>query len=296
MTDGSGAVVHTGPFHASLRAAIKCRGLTLERLQSRLAERGIPIGLSSLSNWQHGHSRPERANSLRAVRALEEILGLPPSALLCLLHTDGIKRRDGLEENDGPLGELLDRLPGSRLRDIDVLSCQQKLVVNADRRAPVVRTRTVVRALRDGVDRYVTRFFGDPGCDIADVTVVAGENCRLGAVHRHPSQPVLVAELLFGTVLSAGDTWVFDDEVREGASAPVCSEHAHGFRTAVSHYLIQVRFHPDAVPQQCHSYASAGLDEPPRRTAELPLSPDHDVHLVVNDVTAGVIGIAWTWD
>jgi hypothetical protein len=286
-----GSLLVTGPFHLALRAAIRERGLPLERLRVRLAERGIPVGLSSLSNWQHGQSRPERANSLRAVRALEEILGVPPAALSrLLLHAD-----EGLDEQDGPLGELLDTVPGSRVRDFDVLTRQQKIVVNADRQAPLVRTRTLVRARRDGVDRYIVRFFGDPGCAIDRVVVRAGENCRLGAVHRHPHAPVLVAELLFGTVLHAGDTWFFEDMLWEPTNAPECVEHGHGFRTAVGQFLLQVRFHPDALPVRCHAYASAGLDEPPRPIADLVLSARHEVHLVASNVASGVRGIAWDW-
>ena len=79
------AVLRTGPFEEALRAAIAARGLSLERLRSRLAERGLHVGVATLSCWQNGHRRPERPESLRAVSALEEILGLPPEALVVLL-------------------------------------------------------------------------------------------------------------------------------------------------------------------------------------------------------------------
>src|SRR5256885_8599794 len=74
-------LLYTGPFHTALRAAVRERGLTLDRLRAHLARRGIPVGLSSLSDWQHGRRRPRSAASLRAVRALEEILGIPPRSL-----------------------------------------------------------------------------------------------------------------------------------------------------------------------------------------------------------------------
>src|SRR5206468_428808 len=80
-----GSVLYTGPFHAALRAAVRERGLTLDRLRSHLAERGIRVGLSSLSDWQHGRSRPLRAGSGRAVAGLEDVLGLPRGSLARLL-------------------------------------------------------------------------------------------------------------------------------------------------------------------------------------------------------------------
>jgi hypothetical protein len=304
-SDEPGSVLHTGPFHAALRAAIRERGLTLDRLRSRLAQRGIRIGLSSLSNWQQGVSRPESSTSLRAVEALEEILLLPVGALGRLLDarrypdrstgpSKGARRQEGLDEHAGALAELLDDLPGSRLRDVDVLSCQEKAVVGADRRVSRVYSRTLLRARRDGVDRFVTRYFGDLGCAIGEVIVQPGENCRLGRVLRHPHAPVMVAELLFGTVLAEGDTWVFDD-VLIGASGSICVEHAHGFRHSVGQYLLEVRFHQEVLPFDCHAYARPSLDDAPHRTGSLALNAHHAVHLVAHDVTAGVLGIGWSW-
>ncbi|MBO3747913.1 hypothetical protein J5X84_17715 [Streptosporangiaceae bacterium NEAU-GS5] len=79
------SLLRTGPFDEALRAAITARGLSLERLHVRLAERGVRISLASLSNWQRGRSRPERSASLAAVRELEAILGLPAHSLVTLL-------------------------------------------------------------------------------------------------------------------------------------------------------------------------------------------------------------------
>ncbi|TDD41467.1 hypothetical protein [Saccharopolyspora elongata] len=45
--------------------------VALEGLRGRLARRGIKVSLASLSYWQQGRSRPERADSLRALRAIE---------------------------------------------------------------------------------------------------------------------------------------------------------------------------------------------------------------------------------
>lgn len=71
-------------FDGALRAAIQARGLSLERLHVRLAERGIHVSVASLSNWQRGSSRPERSRSLSAVRELEGILEVPPDSLSAL--------------------------------------------------------------------------------------------------------------------------------------------------------------------------------------------------------------------
>ncbi|MET9105661.1 hypothetical protein ABZX29_03620, partial [Streptomyces zhihengii] len=86
-------VLNTGPFHQALRAALSVRGLPLQRVQHHLAHRGIKVGVTSLCYWQQGARRPRRPESLRAVRALEEVLELPAQSLIRLLGADAAGAR-----------------------------------------------------------------------------------------------------------------------------------------------------------------------------------------------------------
>ncbi len=83
------SVLRGGPFHVALRAAIAARGLPLQRVQHHLSRHGVTVGVTSLSYWQQGARRPQRPESLRAVRALEEILDLPEESLIRLLSDTG---------------------------------------------------------------------------------------------------------------------------------------------------------------------------------------------------------------
>jgi hypothetical protein len=291
-------LLRTGPFHAAFRSAIRERGLTLERLRARLASRGIPLALSSLSDWQHGHRRPGSASSLRAVGALEEILGLPGRSLVRLLVEPSVppvrRPREGLDERTGVLARLLDELPGSRDRALDVVIGDEGAVIDEYRRTASIWRRLVVRARRDGTERHVVRYFGDVGCVVDRVRLSGLVNCRVGRVLRHPSG-VLVAELLFGETLREGDTWVFEHRLDDGTGGPA-TEYAHGFRVAEERCVMEVRFHPDARPVECHAFAQTGLYEPRYRTGDLRLNGHHTVHLVAEGATAGLRGIAWRWD
>ncbi|MER6759018.1 MULTISPECIES: transcriptional regulator [Amycolatopsis] len=80
-----GQLLETGPFAEALRAAIRARGLGLERIRYRLRGRGTTVSLATLSHWQSGRCRPERPESLRALRNLEQILGVPDGSLRRLL-------------------------------------------------------------------------------------------------------------------------------------------------------------------------------------------------------------------
>ncbi|WP_113694645.1 transcriptional regulator [Amycolatopsis albispora] len=79
------SLLETGPFAAALRAAIRARGLGLERIRYRLRDRGVPVSLATLSYWQSGRCRPERPESLAALTELEDVLDVPPGSLTRLL-------------------------------------------------------------------------------------------------------------------------------------------------------------------------------------------------------------------
>jgi hypothetical protein len=284
------SLLETGPFHDAFRAAVSARGLSLDRLRARLVRRDIPVAVSSLSDWQHGRRRPAGERSLTAVRALEEILGVPRESLVRLL-SEPVRR--GLDETRGALGELLDQLPGSRARTVEILSWHDKVTIDARRRCASIWSRVAVRALTGGVDRYLVRYFGDEGCAIESVRVEAVENCRLGRVLRHPAG-ILVAEFLFDEVLAAGQTWVFEERVCDGTGGPSL-EHAHGFRQHGEQHLMEVRFDPAALPVDCHAFAQSGLDDARHRTADLALNAHHALHLFASGVDSGLLGIAWSW-
>jgi hypothetical protein len=290
----------TGPFDAALRAAVHARGLTLDRLRAHLARRGIPIALSTLSDWQHGKHRPSITGSLRTVQALEEVLGLRQRTLVKLLvdqagDAPGQPRagRRGVNDRSGNLASLLDRIPGSRARLSDMVCDHQVYTVGPDRHLAGLRCRKVIQARHDGVDRYVLRYFGNPGCDADQIQVRPIRNCRLGQVVCDRSG-IVVAELRFDEKLHAGDIWVFELEIVDPTGRPM-TECAHGFRSRDQQYLMEVRFDPTALPVDCHSFAQTDLYERRQRTGDLVLNRHHALHLLTGGLVGGVVGIGWRW-
>jgi len=82
-------------FAQALSAAIRSRGVTLSRLHARLAERGNPVSMATLSYWRSGARHPEGAQSLAAIAELEELLDLDEGVLV---------KRLGPTQRTGPLG------------------------------------------------------------------------------------------------------------------------------------------------------------------------------------------------
>ncbi|KUM81928.1 hypothetical protein [Streptomyces curacoi] len=303
------AELHTalrgGPFHVALRAAIAARGLPLQRVQHHLSRRGVKVGVTSLSYWQQGARRPQRPESLRAVRALEEILQLPEESLIRLLakaddhsHLQRPAARSyrSLVEASGVLERLLTELDCPVDGGLHTLAHHERVRIGARRELSGRESHHIVRAHRDGVDRFVAIHHGDPGCVPERMSVRALENCRTGRLRWHHDTGVLVAELLFGTRLRAGDTYLFRYGIDDG-TADVSHEYARGFHLAGGQYALQVRFAENALPLRCHRFAQHSAAAPRSGRQNLAISgPHHSVHLVEPRVRTGIVGIGWEWE
>ncbi|MFI6346810.1 hypothetical protein [Streptomyces sp. NPDC050560] len=291
-----------GPFHVALRAAIAARGLSLQRVQHHLARRGVNVGVTSLSYWQQGARRPRRDESLRAVRALEEILQLPGESLIRLLSGPpagaGLRRPMAARFPSrirGPLEELLTELESPFDGALGSIGHHERVRIGAHRELLAVDSQLVVRAHTPGVDRYVAVHHGDPGCAPEQMSVHALENCRTGRVRRHRETGVLVAELLFDTRLRTGETHVFRFAFEDG-TAGATGEYSRGFGLGGGQYVLQVRFAEEAVPLRCHRFSQRPAATAPSGLRELRLSRGHRcVHLVEPEVRAGHLGIRWDW-
>ncbi len=122
-------------------------------------------------------------------------------------------------------------------------------------------SQLIVRAHRDGVDRFLAVHHGDPGCVPGRMAVHALENCRTGRVRRHHETGVLVVELLFDARLRAGDTHLFRYGVEDG-TAGASHECVREFGAAGGQYALQVRFDAGALPVRCHRFTQRSAAAP----------------------------------
>ncbi|MEV6758065.1 hypothetical protein [Streptomyces sp. NPDC051214] len=297
--------LRTGPFHVALRAAIAARRLPLQRVRHHLARQGVNVGVTSLSYWQQGARRPQRTESLRAVRALEEILGLPEESLIRLLakpserpdcERPAARSYRSLLDASDVLQELITELGSPLDGGLHTIGHHERVRIGERRELLGRDSQHVVRAHRDAVDRYLAIYHGDPGCVPERVAVHALENCRTGRVRWHHETGVLVAELLFDTRLRAGDTHLFRYGFEDG-TAGAATEYFRGFTFAGGQYALQVRFDERALPVRCHRFTQHSAAAPRGGRQELTLSGSHrSVHVVEPQVRAGILGIAWDWE
>ncbi|MCG8921941.1 helix-turn-helix domain-containing protein [Lentzea sp. CC55] len=272
----------TGPFADALRVAIQVRGLSLERLQHRLKLRGAPISVTALSYWQSGRRRPERPESLRALAQLEDVLGLPETALSRLLGPPRPRGRSRRRQTSA-------RTPwdGSGL----VLTAQHDRVEVAPCGGVLgVRSRQVMQARAADVDRWI--LCQETGS--AQPALTAVRSCQVGRVARERTNGVLVAELVFDEPISTGDSVAIEYELIYPRPT---AEHTHFRRFAerVHDYVLEIKFPAGSPPESCEQFASgpAGA-ELSGGTRPAPVDEGGCAHAAALDFGPGLYGMRWT--
>jgi hypothetical protein len=296
--------VRTGPFSAVLHLAIEASGLRLEEIQERLAEQGISVSLTTLSYWRRGRSRPERPDSLRAVRLLEEILVLPAESLTSQLgprrprgrwlsHPPGFLDLDRLFEDSTSVEKMLGELDNRMNQELTRISLHDIYVVGAERQEISLTTRQVLRANVDRVSRAVGVFRTDD-LDRPQMRIKANRNCRPGRIRSDLEGGLIAAEIIFDRVLSAGETAVIEYEYSSASVQPADTYH-RAFAGPVGEFVLQVQFDPSAVPARCYRFERRSIAAPDQGVREVWIGNTHGAHLVAIEVPPGIVGMRWEW-
>ncbi|WP_189214446.1 MULTISPECIES: helix-turn-helix domain-containing protein [Actinokineospora] len=289
------------PFATGLRAAIAGAGVTLEKLAAELRGRGTPVSLATLSYWCSGRSRPERARSLAALAELEDLLGLPAGGLRRLLperRPRGWAAKREVEPITAAapwhrveqVRRLLDRHDLSRDGQLSRLSAHDRVEIGADRVKRVQHTRQVLRAEQDGIDRIVVVCWGD-GPDSPAPVVVPVRNCSVGQVDIDDEAGLVAAELVFDRPLARRETIVVEHALHS-ATPPIAVSHQRISRLPVREYLIEVCFHPAALPHHCVQFSEVDGME---RVRAVDLDSEYTAHALGLDLPPGKYGLRWSW-
>ncbi|MFF5204485.1 hypothetical protein [Streptosporangium sp. NPDC000396] len=296
----------SGPFSVALRLAIQASGLSLDRLQHRLREQGISVSRTALSYWQSGRTQPERADSLRAVHVLEEVLAVPAGSLTVLL---GPPRPRGRWLNQAPHPPKPDQVwarPEGLTRVLAQLEatpdCLSHLVqvrqsalvrLDAHRQIRTITMQVVVQARRPEVRRaLMVRRYYMAGASAPLVEHTRG--CRLGRVRSDPKSGFEVHEMILDRALPAGGTTVAEYTLAfpPGHLDP-CT--AHRVEPGTRELTVQVEFDQAALPAYCHGYFRQSVAHPKTVSEELWIGGTRTAAHVVFDPEPGIHGVGWEW-
>ncbi|QCX80388.1 hypothetical protein C9F11_34025 [Streptomyces sp. YIM 121038] len=203
-------------FSRTLGNALAARGLSLDQLARELRTRGTPVSTSTLSAWQTGQSRPERAASLAAVTVLEEVLALPPGRLRAALPPRRPRGRPPVAAETaaalrGQWGDQADAVQRTLTKldadwiDLAVprpLSYRVRTHIGAAGQELVMHVSRVLAGGSAGATRmiYVTRYARLPQAPRVRLT----RGCRLGRFRGDPESGVSAFEFLLDPPLRAG--------------------------------------------------------------------------------------------
>lgn len=293
-------------FAGALRAAIVGSGLSLDRIRARLDAQGVHVSSATLSYWQSGRRRPERTESLAAVRALERVLALSPGALSSLI---GPPRPRGTWGSR--IGHLRPTWRGSAQVEraanelntewnsaLSRISLHDRLTVGPDRREQSFWSRQVLRADVSGPDRSIVCYdLGGPGFRLPSVRILRG--ARLGEVIADADTGVLAAELLFDHPLARGETVVTEFELVNRAPSPFADAYDRTLPPMTREYVLEIQFSPPARPLACEQWRKEvdGATGGGHGLTSRPVTLDgfHCAQTVVLDPGACQIGLRWTW-
>ncbi|RKT53792.1 helix-turn-helix domain-containing protein [Saccharothrix australiensis] len=292
--------IRLSPFAGALRRAIRERGATLERLAEHLRDQGTPVSAATLSYWQSGRSRPERALSLAALRHVERFLGLRGGELAGLLDAPRPRGRPAHRPpSPAPMSRVWPdarsrrrALHGLRPRDearLTRLSIVSRLEIGPDRTERRQWNRNILRAEQDGVTSMVLLFW--PDAHQPPPTLVPTRNCTIAASNRDEDSGLTAAELRFPRPLARHETIIVEYEIEQGGAVPATNHEQRG-RMPTRELLIEVRFDPAALPRRCEQFSDIG-----GRPLVRPLTWDdsYTVHALGLDVRPGAFGIRWSW-
>ncbi|NHD17518.1 MULTISPECIES: hypothetical protein [Actinopolyspora] len=299
-------LLHTGPFDVALRAAIRTSRLSLERIQHRLHLRGTPVSITALSYWQSGRRRPERPDSLAALRELEDVLGIPGGALSALLGPPKPRGRSRAESSAPPLTSIwsdnasaagmLSRLDTSADAHLTRLSQHDVLDIDGAGKQRGLHVRQLVQAERNGVDRWVT-VFDNSGTNVAPPAIRTLNGCHLGQVLSDHENGVVVAELLFERALEKGETALLEYEIAHGPEGLVGTDQDHTysrrFRLPVREYLVELRFDPENPPARCENFTVCSDGSEREAPSSMSLDSRGRTHAVALDFGRGSFCVRW---
>jgi hypothetical protein len=299
------AALESGSFAHGLRTAIRMRGLTLEQVQHELADRGVTVSSVTLSYWSRGRSQPERVQSIKAVKLLETILDTPSGSLTALLappRPRGPRRahvavsidRRRLWDEPHRLDRMMAQMGSFDDERLCLLSVHDRFQLDERRRPARLSITEVLRAQRDRVDRALVIFQGrELGCT-PRLTVVRGG--WPGRVRTDDKAGFLVAEVMLDRILDRGETAVIECALQYGGRPEQMTDYDRRLPYATRSYLLELEFHPAALPVRCHTTTRPSIEHARRDTGELSLGGAPHAHLALFDVEPGIHGLRWEWD
>lgn len=286
-------------FSQVLTKAIQQRGLSLERIRTRLDAAGVPVSIATLSYWQSGRSLPTRSRSYHTLVELEKILGVDPGHLTQLTHTaDGRTRRELFEwQTVIPVRDLATQI----IEDLGIemqgrltrVSMLDHLHVRADKSEALQHTEVIWRVERQGLHRWPVVLEQDAETEVMP-RIEAVFGCTVGEVIEVPERRLLVAELVAPRAMQRGEHFVAEYDISYGRSSAPSFRMQRAVSDTVRSLALCVTFE-GIIPTRVMAGFQSTLEQPMTHPIPIPLNGTQAQTIWV-DARPGIYTLLWEWD
>jgi hypothetical protein len=197
---------------------------------------------------------------------------------------------DGIE-----VPQLFAELDARLRRQFEMVSEHAIVTIGPDRTHRSRWTRRIMLAIADGVDRLLVADRVED--EVPPPRILPLAHCTLG--HRVTLEPsrYVISELLFDRVLTKDSSMMIEYQHEYGPPYPYDTTQEIHKQMPLRDFVMEVRFHPDAVPARCEWY-EYGKRNPNAIEKVRPLVPDdtHTLLIVRHDLPPSSFGLRWFWD
>ena len=295
-------------FSTFFQSCITRRSLTLSSLSRQLSARGIRVSVSALSHWATGRRQPERGESLHALTALEEILGLAAGELSDRVGPPRPRGRSAQNTFSAPIVPAAEPLHEA-LRKLgfptpDSLPLEQSVheyvQVSPDGTHRTLHFRHIVRATSSGPLRIPSVHRVLSPAPTARVREAADyfrpqKGCALGRAWSDPQRGIIAGELILLNDARPGDVAIANHSVTLPPSDRPSTQASYLALRRTHEILIKVAFAGQPVPETAEEFLQTVTPSRVTFHRHIPVRSGGYVQTLHHDVGPGFVGLRWTW-
>ena len=306
---GTEPTSNASAYAKALKHGLAGGGWSLRQVSLALADQGTPIAPATLSGWLTKPARPPLSElGFRRVRALERVLGVPPTVPLPRAGDEPTVREARFGRRMGEVELHIKQAGGADSRTgLIVTQAEEHYRVGPDGFPRGSRITLTVNALRPGIRSYWFRHCHE--ADEGRPIVTAVENCQVGtllteASYRHapPDQEphvIDVAEIVLDKTLAPYESYQMTYEVARSYRPDAKRRTAGEFRRSATganceQLIISVAFEGNPPSRLQRGY----WPESECQTTPMPGRPVAGLHdeQKFRNPPPGLYGWTWTWD
>lgn len=282
----------SNPFADRLSAAITQRGLSLHRIQNKLAAQDLKVSTATLSYWTTGRSRPTHNRSQDVVNALEGILGVEPGHLLWAMNGEtGWQNINELLPQADYLPPDLEEITHQQAKNWRRLMVHDVSHIGPDHIETHTITTQTSRAEVDGVDGWTAVVQAEPG-QSAGIQPLAGMTMQ--NIRTMPGENLTLAEVKLPRQLRRGESILTTQRCDYGPGGQPTTRIGRAVPATTDLLVLEVHFEGNPPKHVERSYTDPATGEVTLISRSL-FSTEDQAHCVITNAAVGTHQLILEW-